>query len=659
METLTQTPRHNQQSASGLPDLLARPLWTGVLLAIITAVVYWPVVGFDYVNYDDPLFITGNPHVLGGFTMENVRWAFGTDLGGNWIPLTWLSYMLDVEWFGPTAAGLHLTNILLHAANTVLVFLLFRRLTGTHWQSAVLAGLFGLHPLHVESVAWVAERKDVLSTLFWLLAIQAYARYAQKMAAGSKHWLNEYFLALSFFALGLMCKPMVVTLPFVLLLLDYWPLRRIESGKIFAHRATLSRLICEKIPFFMLTAIASVLTIFVQLQDRAVESLANRTVDARVSNALVAYARYLAKTFWPVDLANPYPLTRHWPWGQVLAAGALVIGLSVWAVLAARKRPYGLVGWLWFLGTMIPVIGLIQVGVQSMADRYTYIPLLGVFWIVVWAAADLITRWQPPGKVVALATLLVLGTCAARTRDQLDYWRDGESLFRHAIATTRNNFIAFDGLGWALYNKGQLDEAVFYSLKSLEIRPRYEDALKNLGNALARLDADNADTNNPHTLARRTRTDYAIAHNTLGVGLAMNGKPDDAILHFQKALLYDPDHVSARSNLGYTLALQGRLDEAIGQCEQILRRSPHNPAANNVLGFAFLKQGQWDEAVAHLREALQYQPDNAEAHFNLGQAQAGLGRRDEAIAHFKEALRLNPNYRDAREQLNKLESAPK
>ena len=646
-------------SRCALLNLLARPFWTGVLLAIITAVVYWPAVGFDYVNYDDPEFVARNPHVLGGLTWENVRWAFGTGLDGNWVPLTWLSHMLDVELFGPTAAGPHLMNILLHSANTVLVFLFFRRLTGAHWPSAVLAGLFGLHPLHVESVAWVSERKDVLSTLFWSLAIWMYARYAQRLVAGSKHWLNAYFLALILFALGLMCKPMVVTLPFVLLLLDYWPLRRVEPGEIFTHRATLTRLIGEKTPFFMLAVIASALTIFVQLQDRALESLASRPVGARIANALVAYARYLGKTFWPVDLTNPYPLTRHWPWDQVLTAGALVMGLSIWAVLAARKRPYGLVGWLWFLGTMIPVIGLVQVGFQSMADRYTYIPLLGVFWIVVWVAADLITRWRLPGGVVALATLLVLGTCAAQTRAQLNYWRDGESLFRHAIAMTENNFVAFDGLGRALYNRGNLDKAVFYYLKSLEIKPRYGDALTNLNDALARLDAANAANNNPHALARRTGTDYANAHNTLGLGLAMNGKLDDAIPHFRKALFYDPNHVNARSNLGRALALQGRLDEAIGQCEQVLCLSPHSPQANNVLGFALLKQGRWNEAVTHLRETLQYQPDFAEAHFNLGQALAALGQRDEAIAQFREALRLAPNYRDAREQLNKLESLPK
>jgi Flp pilus assembly protein TadD len=659
METLTQKSRHNQQSASRLLNLLARPFWTGVLLAIITTVVYWPAVGFDYVNYDDPEFVARNPHVLGGLTWENVRWAFGTGLDGNWIPLTWLSYMLDVEWFGPTAAGLHLTNILLHSANTVLIFLFFRRLTGAHWPSAVLAGLFGLHPLHVESVAWVAERKDVLSTLFWSLAIWMYARYAQRLAAGSRYWSSEYFLALIFFALGLMCKPMVVTLPFVLLLLDYWPLRRVEPGEIFTHHAVLTRLIGEKIPFFMLAVIASALTIYVQLQSRALESLASRPVGARIANALVAYARYLGETFWPVDLTNPYPLIKHWPWNQVLAAGALVMGLSVWTVLAARKRPYGLVGWLWFLGTMIPVIGLVQVGFQSMADRYTYIPLLGVFWIVVWAATDLIARWRPPPLIVTLAALLVLGTCAARTRAQLDYWRNGESLFRHAIALTENNFVAFDGLGRALYNKGRLDEAVFYYLKSLEIRPRYEDALTNLNDALARLDAANAATTKPHALAQRAGTDYANAHNTLGLGLAMNGKLDEAIPHFRKALLYDPDNMNARSNLGHSLALQGRLDEAIGQCEQVLRLSPHSPQAHNILGLALLKQGRLDEAVAHLREALQYQPDNVEAQMNLGQALAALGQRDEAIAHFKEALRLAPNYRDAREQLKKLEGLTK
>ncbi len=652
---------------------MKQPLWVGVLLAVATAAVYWPAVGFDFVNYDDTEFVALNPHVQGGLTWANVRWAFGTGLDGNWVPLTWLSYMLDVEWSGATAAGPHLTNILLHAANTLLVFLLFRRLTGAHWPSAVLAGLFGLHPLHVESVAWVAERKDMLSTLFFLLSLWAYLRYAQgrsraesrgrraessHLALAPRPSALDYGLALIFFALGLMCKPMVVTLPFVLLLLDYWPLRRIKLDDMSTRRATLPRLIGEKIPFFMLTAIAAALAIYIQHQGRAMESLASRPASLRLSNALVAYARYLGKTFWPVDLTNPYLLTPHLPWGQVLAAGALVMGLSIGAILAARKYPYGLVGWLWFLGTMIPVIGLVQVGVQSMADRYTYIPLLGVFWIVVWAAAGLIRSWQLPGGVVALAALLLLGTCAARTRAQLDYWQNGESLFRHAIATTKNNFVAYEGLGWTLYTQGRLDESVFYHLKALELRPGNGNVLTNLNDALIQIDILNATTNNPHALARRG-ADYANAHNALGLGLAMNGKLDDAIPHFRKALLHDPDNVNARNNLGYALASQGRLDEAVEQCEQVLRRSPHHPRANNILGFVLLKQGRPDAAAAHLREALQYEPENAEAHFNLGQALAALGQRDEAIAQFQETLRLNPTHPGAREPLNKLQAVPK
>ncbi|MFZ0827340.1 MAG: tetratricopeptide repeat protein [Verrucomicrobiia bacterium] len=655
--------------ASGLFQLLSRPFWVCVLLAVATVVVYWPAVGFDYVNYDDTEFVATNPHVLGGLTWENVRWAFGTGLDANWVPLTWLSYMLDVEWSGSTAAGLHLTNILLHAANTVLVFLLFRRLTGAHWRSAVLAGLFGWHPLHVESVAWVAERKDVLSTCFGLLSLIAYTGYAtgerspatQTESIWSRvtcHVPRFYWLALLFFAFSLMCKPMLVTLPCVLWLLDYWPLRRIEPEKMFIHRAPLSLLIWEKIPFFMLAAIAAALTVVIQHQDRAMESLASRPFGMRMANALVAYASYLGKTFWPVDLTNPYLLTRHLPWGQVLAAGALLLGLSVWAVLAARKRPYGLVGWLWFLGTMLPVIGLVQVGVQSMADRYTYLPLLGIFWIGVWAAAELAGRWRLPGGVVALATLVVLGTCAARTRVQLDYWRNGESLFRHAIATTQNNFVAFEGLGCSLYSQGRLDEAMFYYLKALELRPSNENALTNLNDALVQIDAFSAATHNPRAQVRQTGADYANAHNTLGLGLAMNDKLEDAIRHFRKALLYDPDHVNARINLGYALTLQGRLDEAIGQCAQVLRQSPHQPRANNILGFALLKQGRWAQAVAPLREALQSEPENAEAQFNLGQALAALGQREEALVHFKEALRLDPGHPNVREQLNQLEGAP-
>ena len=656
---LVRKPRHDRPPAGGLFPWLARPLWVSVLLAVATAVVYWPAVGFDYVNYDDTEFVALNPHVVGGLTWDNIRWAFGTGLDGNWIPLTWFSYMMDVAWSGPTAAGMHLTNILLHAANTVLVFLLFRRLTGAHWPSAVLAGLFGLHPLHVESVAWVAERKDVLSTLFWLLTIWMYARHAKTQVAGASPWSKEYFLALIFFTLGLMCKPMLVTLPLALLLLDYWPLQRIKPGSLFIHRAALIRVIGEKIPFFTLAAVASVLTIWLQLQGRAMVSLAGRPPGVRIANAVMAYASYLGKTFWPVDLANPYLFPGHLPWGQVLAAGALLMGLSVWAVVTVRKRPYGLTGWLWYLGTMIPVIGLVQVGVQSMADRYTYIPLLGVFWIVVWAAADLIANWRLPGGVVALAAVLVLGTCAERTRAQLYYWRDGESLFRHAIAITRNNYVAYDGLGWSLYSQGRLDEAVSYYLKALEIKPTNKSLLTNLNDALVQIDVFNATTNHPQSPGRHTGADYATAHNTLGLGQAMNGKLDEAIAQFRKALLYDPDNVNVRINLGQALALSGQLDEAVAQGEQILRMSPHDSRANNFLGYARLKQGRWDEAAAYLREALQYGPDNAEAHYNLGQALAALGQRDEASAQFKEALRLDPNHRDVREQLNKLEGSSK
>ncbi len=382
-------PRHNAWPANGLSRILTRPLWICVLLAVATAIVYWPTVGFDYVNYDDTVFIALNPHVIGGLTWKNVRWAFGTGMDGNWLPLTWLSYMLDADWSGPTATGFHLTNLLLHVANTVMVFLIFRRLTGARRPSTILAGLFALHPLHVESVAWVAERKDVLSTLFFLFTLWAYIDYAQPAAGETSATSNKlplaepekkrraprlssvtgyrspfYWLALISFALGLMCKPMLVTLPFVLLLLDYWPLGRLKAENGFIHRATLTRLFCEKIPFFMLAAMASALAILMQHQGRAMESFASRPINLRISNALMAYSGYLGKTFWPVDLANPYLLTTHFSLAHVLVAGMVLAGLSALALLAAQKRPYGLAGWLWFLGTLIPVIGLVQVGIR-------------------------------------------------------------------------------------------------------------------------------------------------------------------------------------------------------------------------------------------------------------------------------------------------------
>jgi hypothetical protein len=391
---------------------------TCLLLFLVTLACYWSVVSCDFITYDDPDYFAANPHVQAGVTMKGVVWAFRTDHLSSRYPLTWLSFMLDAELFGKGASGPHLTNLLLHLANTVLMFLLLRRLTGAHWRSAVVAALFALHPLRVEPVAWISERKGLLSTLFWLLSVWAYARavagekwrvtkpeeltVASDSSLVTRHSSRFYWLALLFFACGLMSKPMVVTLPFALLLLDYWPLGRIDLSMIRSQPSTLLRLVLEKIPFFALAAASCAVTFWVNRKFGNMVALADTSMSARIENTFISYARYVGKTFWPVNLALPYPLSGHWPWGAVVCATLLLVALTVVAFWLGWRRPYVLVGWFWFLGTLVPVIGLIQWGSQAMADRFTYVPLIGLFIILAWGAGELAARWSVP-KALMLA----------------------------------------------------------------------------------------------------------------------------------------------------------------------------------------------------------------------------------------------------------------
>ncbi|MGO9585110.1 MAG: tetratricopeptide repeat protein [Limisphaerales bacterium] len=563
-------------------------------LAIVTLAVYWPVLGCDFINYDDNEYFSSNVHVLGGLTWKNMLWAFQAGGFRFFHPLTWLSLMLDVDLFGKGAGGPHFTNLLLHTANAVLLFLLLRRLTGAHWRSAVVAGLFALHPLRVESVAWIAERKDVLSTLFLLLTLWAYGQYTRESVesrgtAGKCLASRNYWLGGVFFALGLLSKPMLVTLPFAMLLLDYWPLRRLPlpgRGSLFTtQRATFLHLVREKIPFFLLSIIAGAMTFLLHKKNEDIVSLVEFPLSARIENAFVSYVRYLGKTFWPVKLATPYLLSEHWPGIQVVLAVVLVMGLSLAAVWLGRRRPYVFVGWFWFLGTLIPVIGLAQAGYQAMADRFTYIPLIGVFLILVWGASEVFGHWRTPKTAIIGMAVLLLAACAFRTRDQLHYWQNGESLFRHTIAVTENNYLAYYNLGTALATRGQLDEALDDFREALQIRP-----------------------------------DYAEPHNNLGIILTVRGNLEEAIQHFHEALRFRPNYADAHLNLGFALVSQGKLNEAIQQYQEVLRLTP----------------------------------DDAEARLNLGIALARLGRRDEAMTQFREALRLKPGFAEAGEQLRTL-----
>jgi tetratricopeptide (TPR) repeat protein len=730
---------------------LVHPAFVCLALALVTFAIYAPVARHGFVDYDDSDYVLANPHVQGGLTRANMAWAFTTGHASNWHPLTWLSHELDCQLFGERAGAHHLVNVLFHVANTLLLFLLLRRATGALWRSALVAALFALHPLHVESVAWVSERKDVLSALFFLLTVWAYVRYAEERSSGVLECRNMgksearnresqihssppptlpsasnpsihqsinplipssaarfYALSLFFFALGLMSKPMLVTTPFVLLLLDYWPLRRVRSPAF--------KLVLEKVPFFLLSAASSVITFVVQRKGGAVSSLTTLSLGARAANAVVSYARYLGKTFWPVNLSVLYPHPGHWPAWRVSASAVLLLAICAGVLVLGRKRPYLAVGWFWFLGTLAPVIGLVQVGMQSMADRYMYLPLIGLSMAVVWGVAGVIGNESdqtlaaltgaqlrgdapapsPPGPRpgfgsvpafgLAVAALL-LCLCALLSSSQLRYWRNSETLFRHATEATSANYLAYNNLGFYLSKHGQTAEAMRDYQKSLEINPAYADALNNYGFALAGQKRyreaigyyEAALRNHPgdveiennfgnalselgqldaaigHYLsALRQNPDHADAQNGLGITLAMQGKLDEAIPHFRAALRAKPGYASPHSNLGNALAAQRKFAEATTEYEEALRLEPNDARSQNNLGNVLAEQGRLEEAIVRYTRALELNADNPEAQFNLGMALLRRGERASALPHFTAALRLKPDYAEARKQLEAL-----
>ena len=601
------------------------PAWLlAALLALVTIAVYWPVTGNDFVNYDDDVYVTANPHVQGGLTMENIKWAFSSQVSANWHPVTILSHMLDCQVYGLKPWGHHLTNLLLHALNTALVFLLLRGLTGGLWRSVMVAVLFAVHPLHVQSVVWVAERKDVLSAFFGLLALIAYARYAKKKSSnsqlpGASKWSEDgstlnYVLALFFFTLGLMSKAMLVTLPCVMLLLDYWPLKRIRNSE-FGIRNFI-KLLVEKIPFFVLAAAMSIVTFLVQKQGGAVMAVGDYPLDNRVENALMAYCRYTGKFLWPADLAAFYPHVSHWPMAEVLLAGVILCGSTALFVWGRQRFPFLLMGWLWFVGTLVPVIGLVQVGEQSMADRYTYFPSLGLFILVIWGAAELARCWRFQTTVLSVAGSAVVLLCIASTRQQLRYWKDSEALFRHALAVTDDNALAETDLGLAVLGKGRFDEAVGHLQAAVRLKPS-----------------------------------AAEVHNNLGTAYLNKKQYDEAIGQFQAAISLKPSHVKAHANLGLAFLDKNNFDGAISEFQETVNLQPDFDGAQVNLGVALLKKGLTDEAISQFQEAINRKPDDGNAHFNLGVAFSNEGRLDEAISHYQEAIRINPNDADAKSNL--------
>jgi tetratricopeptide (TPR) repeat protein len=631
------------------------------ILVVVTLLIYLPVRQYAFTNYDDTDYVAQNGLVQAGLTWTGVKWAFTTLAANNWHPLTWLSLMLDCQIFGLNAGWSHLVNALFHAANAVLLFIWLLRLTGALWPSAFIAALFAWHPLHVESVAWVAERKDVLSAFFGLLTLLAYTGYARKRLKAESPGTKtdkadqapafrlpplDYFLALLFFALGLMAKPMLVTLPFVLLLLDYWPLQRVPNFEL--RWSSWSRWIWEKWPFFLLSAASCVVTVVAQRA--GVVPSEGYSVYSRLGNAAMAYVRYLFMMVYPVDLAVLYPLPKEIPWEQV--AGAIIALAAVsWLIWRARrKRPYLLTGWLWYLGMLVPVIGLVQVGPQALADRYTYLPLIGVFLGTTFGLADWWEQLRQKSILLVPVAILVLGGCLFGTAWQLRFWRNSETLFKRALAITKNNPIIESNLGNALSEAVRPQEAIKHFQAALQLQPDNAMIHDNLGAALFQMSQTQMAIEQFQE-ALRLKPDDVLAHSDWGKAMLQTGHPQEAAAQFREVLRLNPRDAKACYNLGLALLENGQADEAIAQFQAALQLLPDDAMVHNNLGVALVRAGNLPEAIKHYREALRFQPNFPEAHCDLGLALLQTGQIEKAIAQLQAGLRLRPDLAGARDYL--------
>jgi protein O-mannosyl-transferase len=633
-----------------------------IFLAVIVWIAFGQALGHEFVGYDDPRYVLQNSWVTNGLTLGRIQWAFTHVHATNWHPLTTISHMLDCQLYGLQPWGHHLTSILLHATAAILLFLALRKLTGAVWPSLLVAAVFAIHPLRVESVAWVSERKDVLSGVFFMLILWAYARYARGNSARS-FW---YIMVVVLFALGLMCKPTLVTVPFVLLLLDYWPLGRTQSSPFLGRgitRNTWPWLIVEKLPLFVLSAASCVATLLAQKQ--ALDASLKPPLGERIGNALVSYVVYLGQMIWPARLAVLYPYPEgNLKVSHVILALLLLLIISTGFFLWRTKYPFLLTGWLWYLGMLVPMIGIVQVGSQVRADRYTYLPQIGLYLLVAWGAMELFHQWRRSRVVLAGAGLLILTALMTRSYFQTSYWQDTETLWKHATATTSNNYIATTNLAEALFQSGRFDEAIAECQKALKIKPDFAAAHVDLGAALvenqrggdgARRQYGAVDEAIVHyRRALQIKPDFAQAHSNLGTALLLKGQVDEAIAQYQKALEIDPNFAEARYSLGNAFLAEGRYSESIAEYEAALHIRPDYFEAHYNLGRALATIGKTDEALKEFTEALRIDEDSAQVHCALGTLLGRMGRRQEAVAHLTEALRLKPNYENAKQQLRKL-----
>jgi tetratricopeptide (TPR) repeat protein len=605
-----------------------------LLLFLATFAVYGQVRHFDFVNFDDPEYIGGNNHVRAGLTWNGLAWAFTSYDAANWFPLTWLSHMAAYQLFGPSSGWHHLINVLFHALGALFLFAALNRMTGALWRSAMVAFFFALHPLHVESVAWIAERKDVLCAFFWFLTLWCYARYAERPGAA------RYLLVLVGFGCGLMSKSMMVTLPCVLLLLDFWPLRR-------ARRLALLR---EKAPLFAMAAAVSLATFLSQRQGHAVRSLTSLPVGLRVANAAVTYITYIGRMLWPARLAVYYPYSHDLPAGQVMAAVAALAAVTVLALRRLRTAPYLAVGWFWYLGTLVPVIGLVQVGGQSSADRYTYLPTVGLTIMLTWGAAGFLQRYPHAKKVVIVSAAAACAACLVLTWLQIRYWANSGSLFQHAVDSTANNYIAENNLADYYLTEMRNEDARGHVLEALRLHPNYPEAHTNLATIFRRQGQFDA-SEREYVLALRIQPENVDAHSGYGALLLTQGRYQEALREFAEVVQLRPDYADGHYDLGRLFAAVRRGDEAIAQFAEAIRLRPDHADAHHSLGVALVSRGRLNEAIAEFGAEARLRPNDAAVHNNLAMLLAGVGRLDEAIAQFHAALGIEPDFAAARQGL--------
>ncbi|MGD0573648.1 MAG: tetratricopeptide repeat protein [Sedimentisphaerales bacterium] len=626
-------------------------IFTYFVLILGTLLVFRQVHNFAFVNYDDTDYVYENPHVLNGLTGDGIIWAFTTNHTANWHPLTWLSLMLDCQLFGANPGWMHLVNLLLHIANTLLLFALLRKMTGALWPSAFVAAAFAIHPMHVESVAWIAERKDVLSTLFLLLTLAAYVSYVKRRS------LFRYMLTVLLFALGLLVKPMLVTLPILLLLLDYWPLERIRGLRtedrerktegVF-QKLSAGQLIAEKIPFIALSLVSSVITFLVQLRGSAVAHIDALSLKARIANAFISYTRYTGKLFWPQNLAVFYPFDADsFAFWQVVMCVLLLLVISIFVICFGRNQKYLPVGWFWFVATLVPVIGFVQVGQQALADRYTYLPYTGLFIMIAWGLPELLSKSKWPQKKIGigLSMVIVLTTLGICTHQQVSYWNNSFTLFSHAIEVTQNNYIAYNNLGVAYNSVGRYQDAIEAYKQTIRIKPDHETYF-NLGVACGKLGRQQ-DEVEAYKQAIRIKPDYALAYINLGDAYNNLGRYQDAIETYKRVIIIKPDYAEAYFNLGVAYGELGHQQDEIEAYKQAIRIKPDYAEAYYNLGVSYEDLGRYQDAVEAYKQTIRIKPDYSEAYINLGITCYKLGRYQDAIETYKQAIRIKPDYAEA------------